>query len=493
MGNLFLLEKYMAASFNTHPPTVLRPGSTWDINVLLDYFVKLGPNEKITKSNVLGGKLVLQLLLTQLCRSCEVSQLQLSAMCILHGAIQFRLNKPVKTFTARNRNVKSKAQLMTVKEFEGNPLLCPVKTLLAYIQRTKFKRLSVDHLFVLVTTQEPRRVTAQTIVRWAKDIMLDASLTVFNVHSTRGAGATAGLLMGLPLDEIVSRVGWTRATTFVKYYMKPVRQHNEREPAFIPESKITLTTKSVEKELPDPHGFAQQVQKLTLKAKPCKDLVTSNVSSSKPGTLSRPVPVYAPIIKATPSCTVSKPESDDEADKLYIVEDEMPTSPYAREEAPDLYDFDLKLEKDKENALDTERKVLLAQSPHIEPSPVPEVDVSIVSLTQSEISDLPVLMDEPVNINSHFSTSTPAHNNSLSDRWPITIKTKIPLKKGTILIEKSFVMSQLAASSSEKQVKNPKQVSTKAVSTVSQEKSRNPHAPVAQTVQINPGYFKIVG
>ena len=42
MGNLFLLEKYMAASFNTHPPTVLRPGSMWDINVLLDYFVKLG-------------------------------------------------------------------------------------------------------------------------------------------------------------------------------------------------------------------------------------------------------------------------------------------------------------------------------------------------------------------------------------------------------------------------------------------------------------------
>ena len=53
MGNLFLLEKYMAALFNTHPPTVLRPGSTWDINVLLDYFVKLGPNEKITKSNIL--------------------------------------------------------------------------------------------------------------------------------------------------------------------------------------------------------------------------------------------------------------------------------------------------------------------------------------------------------------------------------------------------------------------------------------------------------
>ena len=311
--------------------------------------------------------------------------------------------------------------------------------------------------------------------------MHDASLTDFNVHSTRGAGATAGLLMELPLDEIVSRAGWTRATTFIKYYMKPVRQHNDREPAFIPKSKITLTTKSVEKQLPDPHRFAQQVQKLTPKAKLCKDLITNN--SSKPGTLSKPVPVYAPIIKTMPSCTVSKPESDDEADKLYIVEDETPTSPYAREEEPDPYDFDLELEKDKENALDNERKVLLAQSPHIEPSPVPEADVSIVSLTQSEISDLPVLVDDPVNISS---TSTPSHNSSLSDKQSITTKTKIPLKKGTILIEKSFVMSQLAASSSEKQVKIPKQVSTKPVSTVSQGKSRNLRTPVAQTVQINP-------
>ena len=80
MGNIFLLEKYLSASFNTHPPGVMRPGSTWDVNVLLDYFVKLGPNEKITKSNILGGKLVLQLLLTQLCHSSEVAQLQMSMM-----------------------------------------------------------------------------------------------------------------------------------------------------------------------------------------------------------------------------------------------------------------------------------------------------------------------------------------------------------------------------------------------------------------------------
>ena len=407
-------------------------------------------------------------------------------MRILHGAIQLRLNKPVKTFTARNKNVKSRAQLMTIKEFEGHPLLCPVKTLLAYIQRTKFKRLSVDHLFVLVTTQEPRRATAQTIVRWAKDIMRDAGLTDFNVHSTRGAGATAGLLMGLPLDEIVSSVGWTRATMFVKYYMKPIQQNNDREAAFIPESKIKLATTSMTQLHPDPHGFARHVHKLTPKALPCKDIVHGK--QDKKPVVTKPAPVYAPIIKTASSCTVSKPDSnDDDECKLYIDEDDVPTSPYAREKEPDPYDFEIELQKDKENALNAERKISLVNSPHIKPSLAPEADVSIISLTQSEISDLPVLADEPLDLDRHFTSSTPTYKTSLPAK-PAKVPKKIPLKKGTIIIEKSFVMSkvQTSTASSVQQVNNVKETSTRPISTVSQGKSRNLHTPLAQTVQVNP-------
>ena len=482
MGNIFPLEKYLSASFNTHPPGVLRPGSTWDVNVLLDYFVKLGPNEKITKSNILGGKLVLQLLLTQLCRSSEVAQLQMSMMRILHGTIQFRLNKPVKTCTARNYNVKSKAQLMTVKEFDGHPLLCPVKTLLAYIQRTKFKRLSVDHLFVLVTTQEPRRATAQTIVRWAKDIMRDAGLAEFNVHSTRGVGATAGLLMGLPLDEIVRRVGWTRATTFMKYYMKPVKQLDDKEPAFDPDQK-SCPSKLPTVNLADPHGFARQVQKLTPKTRLCKDIITQK-PIIRPGVSSVPAPVYAPVVKPS-SCTVSKPPSDDEDEgKLYIDEDEVPTSPYTGSREPDPYDFDIELKNVREDALNKEIVQSLQQSPHIEPSPAQEHDVSIISLSQSEISNLPVLEDDIVDTTAHFSASTPVYKASLPKK-PSKSPTKIPLKKGTILIEKSFVLSQVASSSSANKNVN-KQPSSKQISTVSQGKSRNLRAPLATTVHVNP-------
>ena len=355
-GNMYLIDKYLSASFNVHPPQVHRPTSTWDVNILLDYFVKLGPNESITKSNVLGGKLVLQLLLTQMCRSGEVTQLQLSTLHVLQGAVQFKLTKPTKTFTARNQNVKSSIQLMKIKEFAGNPLLCPVKTLMAYIEHTRFKRQNVDHLFVLVTTQEPRQASHATIVRWAKDIMRDAGLQSFNIHSTRGASTSSSLLMGLPLDNIVKRVGWTRASTFIKYYMKPVKNPKMiREKSFDP-------TNVDEERLPDPHGFVKHVNILTPKNIPCKDLV----DTSKLVEFKQPLaPVYAPIVKTrqmneTVPITTSKPSSDsedsgNEIDRLIIDLDPNLNEPkqVCNKDTPsqDPYDFEVEMVKQQEQEM----------------------------------------------------------------------------------------------------------------------------------------------
>ena len=204
----FTMEKYVSASFNLAPLQMKHQENTWDVNVLLDYFVKLGPNLQIKQINVLAGKLALQLLLTQACRSVEICQIELSTMTLLQGGVQFRLRHPTKTFTASTCTRNSKLQLLSVKEFLPNRLLCLVTTLLDYIEITKPWRGSVDNLFVLMTTQEPRPATQKTIVRWAKDVMALAGLGKFTVHSNRSATSTNALSMGMPIDAIVSRVGW---------------------------------------------------------------------------------------------------------------------------------------------------------------------------------------------------------------------------------------------------------------------------------------------
>ena len=194
----YIIDKVMQATFNTHPPKIKRTNSTWDVNILLDHLVSLGPNSSITCTNKLAGKLALQLLITQMSRSSEIAQLQLSTMRLLPGALQFELKRPTKTFTHKNvrAQAQSNLQTMTIKEFPGNKLLCPLTTLMAYMDRTKFVRHSIDHLFVLVTTSVPHRASQVTIVRWCKDILRDAGLGTYTLHSTRGASSTSAFLMG---------------------------------------------------------------------------------------------------------------------------------------------------------------------------------------------------------------------------------------------------------------------------------------------------------
>ena len=263
----FLVDKYMAAALNTNPPHIRRQSSTWDVNILLDYLVKLGPNSKIEKINILAGKLVLQLLLTQMCRSGEVAQLQLSSMRLLQGAVQFQLMKPTKTYSVQNASAAKRLQLMTIKEFEANPLLCPLTTLLSYIECTKFRRGNVDNLFVLVTTQQPRAASRETVVRWGKEIMKLAGLGTFKIHSSHAASSTSALLMGMPLDHIIAKVGWVKASTFIKYYMKPIRSTQRAE---VNSDKVRNSKKSKNHHcFKDPHDYTDFWVQHTPKLKVC--------------------------------------------------------------------------------------------------------------------------------------------------------------------------------------------------------------------------------
>jgi len=54
--------------------------------------------------------------------------------------------------------------------------------------------------------------------------MSDAGINtkVFLPHSTRAAASTAAKAAGNPLANIMRCAGWSRATTFERYYHKPI-------------------------------------------------------------------------------------------------------------------------------------------------------------------------------------------------------------------------------------------------------------------------------
>ena len=242
----------------------------------------MGPNTGIL-TNKLAGKLALQLLLTQMCRSGEIAVLKLSCMRLLKGGVEFDLPKLTKTFTAKSSHKLScsRLQYMKILPHQANPLLCPLTTLLCYIECTKFRRGDVDELFVLVTQQQPKHASQTTINRWVKNIMRDAGLESFSIHSTCGASSTSAFLMGLPIDQIVSRVGWLRSSTFVHHYLKPLTTKKSVTETVSTPPDVDHEEQSNAVPLPDPHGYAQVIGNCSPKVHSIHDTPTINNSFCK--------------------------------------------------------------------------------------------------------------------------------------------------------------------------------------------------------------------
>ena len=96
-------------------------------------------------------------------------------------------------------------------------------TLDAYLDKTRSLRGSIDDIYI-VLTGSIRPASPRTLAVWIRKFMTEAGLGGFTIHSTRSASSTAGLLAGIPIDELISRVGWKHPSTFINYYLKPLPQ-----------------------------------------------------------------------------------------------------------------------------------------------------------------------------------------------------------------------------------------------------------------------------
>ena len=123
------------------------------------------------------------------------------------------------------RNYKSQIglQTLTIPRIIENSRLCPVSALEEYMERVEMIRGRVDELFVLLR-QPSSPAKSQTVSRWCKDILKDAGIEKFGVHSVRSAASCGALLRGVPLDTIIRQAGWSGLDTFVKNYMRPLNQ-----------------------------------------------------------------------------------------------------------------------------------------------------------------------------------------------------------------------------------------------------------------------------
>ena len=192
---------------------------TWDVSVVLKYLETLYPHSDTTLKN-LTLKLVMITLLVSGQRGQTVHLMDLSTMEMADTTCRFHITEHIKT-----SRPGASAPVIIIKQYSKNEKICPLRTLRDYLSRTNSLRGGAKQLFN--SFQKPfKPVTRQTISRWVNTVMADAGLdtTRFHPHSTRAASTSKANTKAIPIDVIMSTAGWAKASTFQKFYNKPIIQ-----------------------------------------------------------------------------------------------------------------------------------------------------------------------------------------------------------------------------------------------------------------------------
>ena len=217
-------------SFGTHPmmcrflkgvfelkPSLPKYKNIWDVNTVLAYLSNLHPPPGLTlKDLTFKTTMLLALLSGQRCQTLHL--LSVSNMVLKDDSCVFIINKLLKT----SRPGKHVSDL-TFTAYSPDNRLCPIVCLSEYVKRTSHLRKGSDQL--LVSFQKPHKpVSTDTISRWLKTVLEKSGIdtSVFKGHSTRAASTSAAAKCKVPLSTIMDNAGWSNATTFGRFYRKPI-------------------------------------------------------------------------------------------------------------------------------------------------------------------------------------------------------------------------------------------------------------------------------
>ena len=208
---------YMKGVFN-ESPKVPKYQEIWDLNVVLDYLKKVGPAHKLPLKSLTLKTVTLLMIVTGQ-RAQTLSLLDLQNCQVSQNQILFVITENVKTSKPGTGAVQLKLQ-----KYVPDQRLCVVRYVKEYIKRTKAVRTS-SQLFI--SYQKPHQAVLKgTIAHWIKLVLKLSGINteIFQGHSVRSASCSKASRQGVQLNVILKQGGWRSASTFQKYYNKPLSQ-----------------------------------------------------------------------------------------------------------------------------------------------------------------------------------------------------------------------------------------------------------------------------
>ncbi|XDV16326.1 hypothetical protein PO909_016093 [Leuciscus waleckii] len=209
LGRQQLVVCFLRGAWRMRPAARTRV-PTWDLAVVLEGLVE-APFEQLESAEAknLSLKVAFLLAITSLRR---VGDLQ--ALSISNGCSRQHQSHPT-----------SQARLFAQGGRKRLHLLCPVKALKVYIQRSPSWRKSDQLLVCFGSPKKGLPTSKQTISNWIVQAISMAyqvrnlpSPFAVRAHSTRGMASSRALLSGATIQEVCDTTGWATPHTFIRFF-----------------------------------------------------------------------------------------------------------------------------------------------------------------------------------------------------------------------------------------------------------------------------------
>ena len=222
--------KYEGLSVGSHPtivrllkgifnlrPTRARYTETWDANIVLNY-LKTIPMDNELYLKDLTMKLTMLLALTLAARPQTLHQLSTNNMIKTENKIILNLSAALK-----HTRPGKPLEKIEVNAYPHDKSLCVYTTLNEYLSCTEQWR-GKDGPLLISYVKPHKSVSRDTVKRWIKMIMDNAGIDTskFKAYSTRSASTSKAVAVSTPIDCILKTAGWSRQSTFAKFYNKNI-------------------------------------------------------------------------------------------------------------------------------------------------------------------------------------------------------------------------------------------------------------------------------
>lgn len=217
-GSHPLVTRFLKGIYETRKPQP-KYKTIWDVATVLKYLKSLWPLEQLSLKDLTIKLLILLLLVTGQ-RGQSIHLLNLDGMNMSSQSCSFELLDHIKTSKPNKRESS-----IDIGSYQPDNTLCPLLTLKEYLKKTEPLWGTERKLFISFI-QPHKGVSSDTISRWTKSGLKLAGIDTsqFTAHSTRAASSSKAKERDVPLDVILATAGWGSATTFHKFYHKPIVQ-----------------------------------------------------------------------------------------------------------------------------------------------------------------------------------------------------------------------------------------------------------------------------